>query len=139
MIVGFLLKFQQILRNVAVKIFLSEDSSDASVSELLEQSKQPKHLLRAYREIRQEVSFLSNLEHQNLTKLLGVRTNPYMCLVLELAPKKSLRAILKEYKECLLTLEPLTLKNTALQVTLCVCVNIQYVIIRKRRQNDYLL
>lgn len=106
-------------KNVAVKIFLEDISAhldSATISELLEMSKQPKHLLFAYREIRQEVSFLSNLEHQNLTKLCGVRTSPYMCLMLELAPKKSLRAILKEYKECALALEPLTLKNTALQV-----------------------
>lgn len=105
---------------MAVKIFLENVSdllSSASISELLELSKEPKHLLYAYREIRQEVSFLSNLNHPNLTKLCGVRTSPHMCLVLELAPKKSLRAILKEYKECQVALEPLTLKNTALQVS----------------------
>lgn len=106
-------------KSVAVKIFLDNVTdflSDSSISELLELSRQPKHLLHAYKEIRQEVSFLSNLDHKNLTKLLGVRTSPYMCLVLELAPKKSLQAVLNDYKECLVVLEPLTLKSTALQV-----------------------
>ena len=103
---------------MAVKIFLQEmDNLDNhSISELLLLSKQPKHLLHAYKEIRQEVSFLATLNNPFLTELCGVRTSPYMCLLLELAPKKSLRSMLKEYKECGLTLEPLTLKNTALQV-----------------------
>ena len=87
-----------------------------SISELLSLSKHPRHLLHAYREIRQEVSFLATLNNPFLTELCGVRTTPYMCLLLELAPKKSLRSMLKEYKECGCTLEPLTLKNTALQV-----------------------
>ena len=39
-----------------------------------------------------------------------------MCLILELAPRKSLRAILKEYRDSQVCLESLTLKNTALQV-----------------------
>ena len=105
-------------KNVAVKIFLQEMDrlENHSISELLVLSKQPKHLLHAYREIRQEVSFLSTLNNPFLTELCGVRTSPYMCLLLELAPKKSLHSMLKEYKECGLTLEPLTLKITALQV-----------------------
>lgn len=90
-----------------------------SISELLALSKQDRHLLHAYKEIRQEVSFLATLNNPFLTELCGVRMTPYMCLLLELAPKKSLRSILKEYKECGLTLEPLTLKNTALQVCTC--------------------
>ncbi len=106
-------------RNVAVKVFLSEIEGlveRSTIAELLEISKKPKHLLYAYKEIRQEVAFLSVLEHPNLTELCGVRTSPYMSLLLELAPKKSLREMLKEYKECNLVLEPLTLKNTTWQV-----------------------
>ena len=105
-------------KNVAVKIFLQEmdNLENHSISELLLLSKRGKHLLSAYKEIRQEVSFLATLNNPFLTELCGVRTTPYMCLLLELAPKKSLRSMLKEYKECGLTLEPLTLKNTALQV-----------------------
>ena len=88
---------------------------EMSTSELLELSKQPQHLTFAYNEIRKEVSFLSKLDHQNVAKLCGVRTSPYLCLVLELA-KQSLRGVLKEYKACSVVLEPLTLKETALQV-----------------------
>ena len=120
------------IKNVAVKIFLQEmDSVDNhSIPELLQLSKHSKHLLHAYKEIRQEVSFLATLNNPFLTELCGVRTSPYMCLLLELAPKKSLRSILKEYKECGLALEPLTLKNTALQVN-----NFKFAIRgRKRRE-----
>lgn len=102
-----------------MKVFLSDIEGlldQSTIAELLDLSKQPKHLLYAYREIRQEVAFLSTLEHANLTQLCGVRTNPYMCLLLELAPKKSLRAMLKEYRDADVVLEPLTLKNTTMQV-----------------------
>ena len=78
------------------------------------------HVLR---EIRQEVAFLSALDHPHLTQLCGVRTSPYMCLLLELAPLGSLRTMLKEYQQSNLVLEPLTLKATVLQVTAdCECV-----------------
>ena len=89
-----------------------------SIRDLLELSQDPKHLIYAYKQIRQEVSFLANLSHPNLTKLCGVRTSPYMCLILELAPQKSLRYVLQAYNECGVILEPLMLKNTALQVLL---------------------
>ena len=105
---------------MAVKVFLSDIEGlldQSTIAELLDLSKQPKHLLYSYREIRQEVAFLSTLEHANLTQLCGVRTNPYMCLLLELAPKKSLRAMLKEYRDADVVLEPLTLKNTTMQVS----------------------
>ena len=105
--------------NIAVKFFLKEllvgDNLDMSTKELLELTKQPEHLRFAYKEIRQEISFLSNLDHQNLTKLCGVRTTPYMCLMLELA-KKSLRGIVDEYRDASVVMEPLTLTSTALQV-----------------------
>ena len=69
-----------------------------------------------YREIRQEVAFLSALDHPHLTQLCGVRTRPNMCLLLELAPLGSLRQQLKDYHHHNLVLEPLTLKLTTLQV-----------------------
>lgn len=86
-----------------------------SVRDILKESREPEHLLYAYHQIRQEVSFLSNLNHPNLTELCGVKTQP-MCLLLELAPKRSLRVILKEYKERGQALEPLSLKVTTKQV-----------------------
>ncbi len=49
-------------------------------------------------------------------ELCGVKLDPYMCLMLELAPKQSLRVMLKRYKEHRVFLEPLTIKNTVLQV-----------------------
>lgn len=69
-----------------------------------------------HREIRQEVAFLSALDHPHLTQLCGVRTQPYICMLLELAPLGSLRVMLKEYLHNNLVLESLTLKATTLQV-----------------------
>ena len=89
-----------------------------TISELLELSKEPKHLVQSYREIRQEVVFLSALEHRNLAQLDSVRIQPYMCLLLELAPQKSLRNMLMDYKNHNVFLEPLTLKATTMQVAL---------------------
>ena len=84
-----------------------------STDELLESSRNPKNLVHAYKEIRQEVSFLSTLENPFLVAVFGVRTSPYMCFLLELAPMGSLFSVLRSYK---IPLEPLTLKNTSLQV-----------------------
>ena len=88
----------------------------STIAELLNVSMKRENLLRAYQEIRQEVAILANLNHPNLTELCGVRTHPHMCLLLELAPKTSLTAVLKEYKECNFVLEPLTLKTSVVQV-----------------------
>ncbi len=107
------------MKNVAIKIFLKEYiyiAMNTSISERLELAKKPEHLKFSYWKIRQEVAFLSHLDHPNLTKLCGVRFNPCMCLLLELAPKGSLYDVLKEYRKCAVVLEPGTLKNTALQV-----------------------
>ena len=73
---------------------------------------------RPPREIRQEVSFLAVLDHPNLTKLCGVRTSPYMCLLLELAPQGALSSSLKEYRKCGEVLEPVTLHNSIKQVSI---------------------
>ena len=80
------------------------------------------------REIRQEVAFLSALDHPHLTQLCGVRTTPHMCLLLELAPLGSLRNMLKEYQNNNLVLEPLTLKTTTLQVHVHFNFNFNFVI-----------
>ena len=87
------------------------------LDELLRLSEQPEHLAFAYREIRKEVQFLSSLENPFVTELLGVRTSPYTCIMLELAPKGSLNSMLKGYESHGVVLQPLTLKNLALQVS----------------------
>ena len=105
--------------NVAVKLFLKCSMTQLqhlSLGQILKGLNEPTQLLNAYQEIRQEVSFISNLSHPNLTRLCGVRTNPYLCLILEMAPGKSLDIILKEYYDCGEVLEPVTLKESALQV-----------------------
>ena len=104
-----------------MKVFLQKTEGpvgQSTIAELLNVSLNPRNLLHAYQEIRQEIAILANLNHPNLTELCGVRTHPHMCLLLELAPKTSLRAMLKQYKECNLVLEPLTLKTSAVQIGL---------------------
>lgn len=88
-----------------------------SVNELLQVSQEPENVSYAYKEIRKEVYFLSSLSNPYITGFCGVKTDPYMGILLELAPKKSLRFILKEYDSHGIVLEPITLKNTALQVS----------------------
>ena len=56
---------------VAVKVFLQENVADAvehsTIQELLVLSREPKHILFGYKEIRQEVSFLASLNSPFLT------------------------------------------------------------------------
>ena len=96
---------------MAVKMFMN-----GGIARLQNTPISPDQLLNAYQEIRQEVSFISNLSHPNLTKLCGVRINPYLCLVLEMAPNKSLEHVLKDYHDLEEVLEPKTIKEAALQV-----------------------
>ena len=56
------------------------------------------------------------LNHTNLTRLVGVRTSPYMCLMLELAHHGSLSKALKVYKKYDVVLEPVTLQLSISQV-----------------------
>ena len=130
---------------VAVKVFLAnlENKIETlSCAELLEEACKDDQKQSAYKEIRQEVSvylylqytlplslpllqvtFLSTLKHQNITRLIGVRTKPVYCLLLELAPMQSLRSMLKDYLLHKLTMEPITLKQCARQV-----IHVLYVI-----------
>ena len=88
------------------------------------QSASADHLIpQSYHDVRQEVSILSRLHHDNLAKLCGVRTTPIIpgttpmiCLMLELASKSSLRDVLKKYKAVKLLLESVTLRISICQV-----------------------
>ena len=112
---------------VAVKVLLPEADHKLQKSTLQQvlQSASADHLIpQSYHDVRQEVSILSRLHHDNLAKLCGVRTSPIIpgttpmiCLILELASKSSLRDVLKKYRAAKLLLEPVTLKTTICQVT----------------------
>ena len=101
-----------------MKVFFDdiEQLDNKGTQELVKLSNNPLQLCHSYKEIRQEVSFLSSLDHDNIAKLCGVKMQPTMCLLLELAPKKALRTLLKEYQLHSLVLEPLTIQQCALQV-----------------------
>jgi len=96
---------------------------DFTLKEVLQLASSDDLIPKSYHNVRQEVSILSKLRHDNLTKLCGVRTTPIIqgttsmiCLMLELASKRSLKYVLKQYKNAKRLLEPITLKTTIYQV-----------------------
>ena len=111
---------------VAVKVLLPDADSKLKQSTLEQvlKSASSDHLMpQSYHDVRQEVSILSKLHHDNLAKLCGVRitpiipgTTPMICLLLELASKSSLRDVLKKYKAANVLMEPSTLTVTIRQV-----------------------
>ena len=110
---------QQKAQEVTVKLFIDDSSAFStkiSVKEKLGLSKEPENFFYAYKEIRQEMSFLSSLNHPNIIKFYGVKTSPYMCLVTEIPPLMNLRQCLDEHKKYGVVLEPITMIEAALQV-----------------------
>ena len=111
---------------VAIKVLLPEADSKlqhSSLEQVLQTASSDKLIPQSYHDVRQEVSILSSLHHDNLTELKGVRiapiiqgTTPMIFLMLELAYKNSLRDVLKKYKAAKVLLEPETLKTTICQV-----------------------
>ena len=98
----------------------------SSLEQVLQTASIDEIIPKSYHDVRQEVSILSSLHHDNLIELQGVRidpfiqgTTPMIFLMLELA-SKSLRDVLKKYKAAKLLLEPLTLKTTICQVCMYV-------------------
>lgn len=117
---------------VAIKVLLPEADrklQHSSLKEVLQSASSDYLIPQSYHDVRQEVSILSKLDHDNLTRLCGVRSMPIVkgttsmiCLMLELASKRSLRDVLKRYKNARRLLEPVTLKTTICQVQTSVCV-----------------
>ena len=111
---------------VAIKVLLPEADHKlqySTLKEVLQSASSDHPIPQSYHDVRQEVSILSKLNHDNLTKLCGVRTTPIIqgatsmiCLMLELASKRSLRDVLKQYRNAKRLLEPITLKTTICQV-----------------------
>ena len=110
---------------VAIKVLLPEADhkvQNSTLEEVLLSTSSDNLVIQSYHGVRQEVSYLSKLQHDNLTKFYGVRTTPIMqgatsitCLMFELA-KQNIRDVLKQYRNVKRTLEPVTLKNTICQV-----------------------
>ena len=129
LICSITVSFQDNMKAVAIKVLLPEADRKLQKSTLQQvlQSASADHLIpQSYHDVRQEVSILSRLHHDNLAKLCGVRTTPIIqgttpmiCLMLELASKSSLRDVLKKYRAAKLLLEPVTLKATICQVNYC--------------------
>ena len=111
---------------VAIKVLLPEADSKlehSTLEQVLQTASDDSLIPQSYHDVRQEVSILSRLHHDNLAKLCGVRTTsiisgttPTICLLLELAQESNLREVLKRYRAAKLLLEPVTLKATICQV-----------------------
>lgn len=71
--------------------------------------------LKSYRMVRKEVAIFTKLNHENLTQLCGIFTNPIMMLI-ELAPMGSLSSVLKEYKAANMLVVPSVLRASIYQV-----------------------
>ena len=109
---------------VAIKVLLPADRKMQSptLKELLLSTNSDKLIPHSYHRVRQEVSYLSKLQHDNLTKFYGVRTTPIIegatsiiCLMFELR-KQNVRDVLKQYRNTKRMLEPVTQKITICQV-----------------------
>ena len=98
---------------VAVKVLWEGSNNSNQLTDFLEKYTTSVH---SYRVIRREVLFYSNLHHDNLTQLCGVRTNPFM-LLMELAPLGCLSSILKQYRTANSVLAPPVLKESMCQVS----------------------
>ena len=96
----------------------NEKTQNCKISELLAkiESQNAEQYFDTYDQIRNEVDFFCKLRHPNLVKMVGVNIKP-ICLMLELAPRGSLRRILKEYDKSSASLQPLTMKKCVQQVS----------------------
>ena len=76
-----------------------------------------------YRTVRQEMSILLPLRHQNVVSLLGYCLNPF-CMVLEFAPQGALDQVLANYKRAGVRLNAYVMQKCIVQVItfyICTC------------------
>ena len=69
-----------------------------------------------YRTVRQELSILVPVSHKHILALIGVGFSP-LCLLVELAPKGSLKNMLSNYRKAGQKLDPYALQQCVLQVS----------------------
>ena len=77
-----------------------------------------KYLLTlSFRNVRQELAILANINHVNIIRFYGVSTSPF-AMLLELAPMGALDDRYKEYRRLGKRINPFILQKTLAQVTL---------------------
>lgn len=97
---------------VAVKVMHNGMISNCDIENFI---KSHTITLTSYQMVRKEVAILTKLNHENLTQLCGIFTNPIMMLI-ELAPMGSLSNVLKEYKAANTLVVPSVLRASIHQV-----------------------
>ena len=73
-------------------------------------------IVHGFNSVKKELSILSPLKHAHVVKLFGVMLRP-MGLVLELAPRGSLKKILSHYQEVHARLPARAMQRVLMQVT----------------------
>ena len=96
-------------------------SGDPDVRSLLAKPPTRHSIVEGFNNLKKELSILSPLKHPHVVKLIGVMLRP-LGLVLELAPKKSLKNILSSYSDAQRHLNIGVMQATITQVCVCVCV-----------------
>lgn len=94
------------------------DDDDVALGEggVRSQSHPQRHqIITGFNNLKKELSILSPLRHENIVELIGITLTP-LGLVLELAPRGSLRSILKEFAEEQTRLQPAAIQAVIIQV-----------------------
>ena len=93
-----------------------EDLDEGREERSRSQSHPQRHqIITGFNNLKKELSILSPLRHENIVELIGVTLTP-LGLVLELAPRGSLRSILKEFAFASQRLQPAAIQAVIIQV-----------------------
>ena len=107
---------------VAIKALTKDIKEDVDDDEQGEgrprsQSHPQRHqIITGFNNLKKELSILSPLHHENIVELIGVTLTP-LGLVLELAPRGSLRSMLKEFAAEGCRLQPAAIQAVIIQVS----------------------
>ena len=95
---------------------LDDDEVAGGEGGVRSQSHPQRHqIITGFNNLKKELSILSPLRHEHIVELIGVTLTP-LGLVLELAPRGSLRSILKQFAEVQSRLQPAAIQAVIIQV-----------------------
>ena len=94
---------------------MDDDDEDREERSRSQSHPQRHQIITGFNNLKKELSILSPLHHENIVELIGVTLTP-LGLVLELAPRGSLRSILKEFAITSTRLQPAAIQAVIIQV-----------------------
>ena len=104
--------------NAPLQVFQGRYNNEAVAIKVFRRLYNDQVLLHRYKDLREEVTIMSNLDHPRVASLVGVCLKP-LCIVLKLAPEGSLKDHLAL---CPQGLERDVAHRLLFQVCVCVCV-----------------